>query len=122
EWSEEIPADADIFINCIGKAHDHKGTATETEYYDANYYLVKDIFRAFTAGKASLFIHISSIGAVEELQIDEILTEESVCTPVSFYGKSKLAADKFLLGQKNLSEKKIVILRPAMIHGGGDKG
>ena len=28
-WQENIPDDANVFINCIGKAHDHKGTATE---------------------------------------------------------------------------------------------
>ena len=121
-WQENIPDDADVFINCIGKAHDHKGTATEHDFYFANYELVKVIFEEFLKSNAQLFIHISSIAAVEENERTEVLTENSVGHPQSHYGKSKKAAEEYLIKQNLPYGKKLFILRPTMIHGEGDKG
>lgn len=53
---------------------------------------------------------------------EELISEESVCRPVSYYGKSKRKAEEFLLGQQLPEGKKVLILRPSMIHGEGDKG
>lgn len=111
-----------MFINCIGKAHDHKGTATEHDFYFANYELAKVLFEEFLKSNAQLFIHISSIAAVEENERTEVLTENSVGNPQSHYGKSKKAAEEYLLKQNIPLGKKLVILRPTMIHGEGDKG
>lgn len=121
-WQENIPDDANVFINCIGKAHDHKGTATEHDFYFANYELVKVLFEEFLKSNAQLFIHISSIAAVEENERTEILTEDSVGNPQSHYGKSKKAAEDYLMKQNLPEGKKMLILRPTMIHGEGDKG
>lgn len=121
-WESQIPADVDAFINCIGKAHDHKGAATEHDFYFANYELVKVLFEEFLKSNAQIFIHISSIAAVEENERKEVLTEDSVGNPQSHYGKSKKAAEEYLLKQSLPSGKKNFILRPTMIHGEGDKG
>ena len=121
-WQENIPDDANVFINCIGKAHDHKGTGTAQDFYFANYELVKVLFEEFLKSNAQIFIHISSIAAVEENERKEVLTESSVGSPQSHYGKSKKAAEEFLLAQNLPSWKKLFILRPTMIHGEGDKG
>ena len=121
-WQENIPDDANVFINCIGKAHEHNGTATEHDFYFANYELVKVLFEEFLKSNAQIFIHISSIAAVEENERKEVLTENSVGNPQSHYGKSKKAAEEYLLKQSLPSGKKIFILRPTMIHGEGDKG
>ena len=122
DWLSNLSNVADVFINCIGKAHDHKGTATEHDFYFANYELVKVLFEEFLKSNAQLFIHISSIAAVEENERKEVLTEDSVGNPHSHYGKSKKAAEEYLLKQSLPSGKKIFILRPTMIHGEGDKG
>ena len=94
-WQENIPDDANVFINCIGKAHDHNGTATEHDFYFANYELVKVLFEEFLKSNAQIFIHISSIAAVEENERKEVLTENSVGNPQSHYGKSKIAAEEY---------------------------
>ena len=122
EWENHLPTEADIFINCIGKAHDHKGTATEQEFFYTNSEIVKELFSEFLRSGAGLFIHISSLAVVEENERAEVITEVSECKPESFYGKSKKAGEDFLLKQKLPSDKKLVILRPSMIHGEGDKG
>lgn len=120
-WKNNI-GEADTIINLIGKAHDHKGTATESDYYYVNVGLLKDIFKEFINSAASLFIHISSLAAVEEYESNHPLDEEAACNPFSFYGKSKREAEKWLLAQPLPANKKIIIIRPPMVHGPGDKG
>lgn len=122
DWNNSIPKNVEIFINLIGKAHDHKGTATENDYYFANVELTKHIFQEFVRSDSKLFIHISSIAAVEEFESESPLKEQTNSNPVSIYGKTKREAEKWLLEQKLPDHKKVIILRPAMIHGPGDKG
>ncbi|MDR6548097.1 nucleoside-diphosphate-sugar epimerase [Chryseobacterium rhizosphaerae] len=122
DWNNSIPKNVEIFINLIGKAHDHKGTATENDYYFANVELTKHIFQEFVKSDSKLFIHISSIAAVEEFESESPLKEQANSNPVSIYGKTKREAEKWLLEQKLPDHKKVIILRPAMIHGPGDKG
>lgn len=122
DWKNDIMSTTDVFINCVGKAHDHRNIATEQDFYHANVYLLKDVFTSFLESNAQLLIHISSIAAVEEKQRTEIITEISISNPLSFYGKSKRIGEEFLLEQLSKTNKKIIILRPSMIHGEGDKG
>ncbi|WP_312323098.1 NAD-dependent epimerase/dehydratase family protein [Soonwooa sp.] len=114
--------DSDIFINLVGKAHDHKGTATEADYFYANLDLAKEIFNEFIQSNAKLLIHISSLAAIEEFESNNPLSESKKANPQSYYGKSKRAAEEWLLAQDLPQNKKIVILRPPMVHGPGDKG
>ena len=120
-WKEELN-DSDVIINLIGKAHDHRGEATERDFYYANEELVKEIYQVFISTKTKLLIHISSIASLEEEGSPKELSEIDVVNPKSFYGKSKRAAEVFLLSQELPEGKKIIILRPPMVHGPGDKG
>lgn len=121
DWRESIVG-ACAIINLVGKAHDHSGTATKQDYYYANLELTKEIFKSFIESNASLLIHISSIAAVEEFESINPLTEYNDCHPVSWYGESKRAAEKWLLNQEIPDGKKLIIIRPPMVHGPGDKG
>lgn len=120
-WEEQI-IDATVLINLVGKAHDHKGEATGAEYDYVNVDLTKKVFRGFLDSSATLMIHISSLAALEEFESSDPLKESDNCNPISWYGKSKRAAEEWLLSQELPSEKKLVIIRPPMIHGPGDKG
>src|SRR5690606_31068006 len=113
---------ASAIINLVGKAHDHLGTATKEDYYFANFELTKEVFQSFIDSDAELLIHISSIAAVEEFESITPLTEDSNCSPISWYGESKRAAELWLLEQKLPENKKLIIIRPPMVHGPGDKG
>lgn len=121
-WENDIEDSSNIFINLIGKAHDHKGTATEDDYYFVNVELTKQVFEVFKKSNAKLFIHISSLAALEEFKSTKPLEEDDYCRPVSFYGKSKRQAEEWLLEQELPIDKKIIIIRPPMVHGPGDKG
>lgn len=107
-------------IHLAGKAHDLQGTSNDTEYYDVNYELTRQLYDQFLQSKAEKFIYISSVKAVADT-VEGVLTEEVLPNPVTAYGKSKLMAENYILA--NLpADKKVYILRPCMIHGPGNKG
>ena len=86
-------------VHLAGKAHDLKNVSDPQSYFDINVGLAEKIFNAAN-GKVPRFIYFSSSKAAD------------ADTP---YGKSKLAAEQFLAGRA-------IVLRPAMIHGPGNKG
>ncbi len=112
----------DIIINLIGKAHDHENKATEIEYYNANVKMAAQLYTFYENSSASLFIHISSMAAVTEIESDVIITESTLPYPFSTYGRTKLMGEQVLIAANLSGNKKLVILRPTMIHGPGDKG
>ena len=120
-WKNQL-VQSDVIINLVGKAHDHNGEATEDDFYYANVELTKQIFDTFVQSGAKLFIHISSVAALEELESNIHLQEDDNCNPSSYYGKSKRTAEQWLSRQEKVNGKKVIILRPPMIHGLGDKG
>lgn len=121
-WQKDIVAKTEVFINLIGKAHDLKATATVEEYHYANVELTQLLFATFKNSEAKLFIHISSLAALEELESLKPMVETDNCNPISLYGKSKREAEIWLLKEDLVSDKKLVIIRPPMVHGPGDKG
>jgi nucleoside-diphosphate-sugar epimerase len=110
----------DAIIHLAGKAHDLKGTANDSEYYDVNYELTKKLYDQFLQSKAEKFIYISSVKASADT-VEGVLTEDVLPNPVTAYGKSKLMAENYILAQLP-ADKQVYILRPCMIHGPGNKG
>ena len=89
----------DAVVHLAGKAHDMKKVSSEQSYFDINVGLTEKIFNASNR-KVAKFIYFSSSKADAN---------------GNAYGRSKLAAEKFLDGRA-------IVLRPAMIHGPGNKG
>jgi nucleoside-diphosphate-sugar epimerase len=121
-WKININNEANVFVNLIGKAHDHNGLSSEQDFFYANYELTKEVFQAFLDSKACLFVHLSSIAALEEESYDRILDESKISNSKSPYGRSKRKAEEFLLNYELPEGKKVVIIRPTMVHGPNDKG
>lgn len=119
--NNETKNNVEIFIHLAGKAHDLKNISNEHEYFSTNYELTKKYFNKFLLSNATTFIYLSSVKAAAD-SISTILTEEHKPQPQTAYGKSKLAAENYLLSYKNKIQKRIIILRPCMIHGPGNKG
>jgi nucleoside-diphosphate-sugar epimerase len=121
-WSHEVKQSSfTTYIHLAGIAHDLNNKNGDQVYYEVNYELTKKLFDCFLEDKQSeLFIFFSSIKAASD-QPKSIVTEETEPSPKTVYGKSKLLAENYIL--KNLPpNKKVIILRPAMIHGPGNKG
>jgi nucleoside-diphosphate-sugar epimerase len=110
-----------VVIHLAGKAHDLKKTSNPDDYYQVNTELTKNVFDAFLASEAKIFIILSSIKAVAD-QVVGSLTEEHIPNPITHYGKSKLLAEQYILSEEIPEGKRIYILRPCMIHGPGNKG
>ncbi|NEW78110.1 MAG: NAD-dependent epimerase/dehydratase family protein [Gelidibacter sp.] len=118
-FEKEIAYDA--IIHLAGKAHDLKKTSNDNDYFEANFELTKKLFDAFLKSDAQKFIYISSVKAVADTVVG-VLTEEVKPNPITAYGKSKLAAENYILSHELPATKKVFILRPSMIHGPGNKG
>jgi nucleoside-diphosphate-sugar epimerase len=108
-------------IHLAGKAHDLKKTSKPEEYYQVNTDLTKNVFNAFLASDAKVFITLSSVKAVAD-EVHGELTEEHIPVPITHYGKSKLLAEQYILSKEIPEGKRVYILRPCMIHGPGNKG
>jgi nucleoside-diphosphate-sugar epimerase len=108
-------------LHLAGKAHDFKKSFNPNEYYQVNTELTKEVFDAFLASNAKVFITLSSVKAVAD-EVSGFLTEDQVPNPITHYGKSKLLAEEFILSKVIPEGKRVYILRPCMIHGPGNKG
>ncbi len=112
---------ANIVIHLAGKAHDLKKVSVPDEYYKVNTDLSKEIYDAFIASNANVFITLSSVKAVAD-QVEGELLEDVTPNPLTHYGKSKLLAEQYIMSKPIPTGKRVYILRPCMIHGPGNKG
>lgn len=118
----------DAIIHLAGKAHDTKNKSAADVYFKVNTDLTKKIFDYFTDHpEIKKFIFFSSVKAAVDKVPGDILTEEVTPCPVGPYGESKVKAEEYILEQikrkPQLYEgRDIIILRPCMIHGPGNKG
>lgn len=112
---------AKAFVHLAGKAHDLKNISNENDYFEANTVLTKKLFDQFLKSECKIFIYMSSVKAAADVVAD-VLTEDVTPNPVTVYGKSKLAAENYILSKKIPEAKRVYILRPCMIHGPNNKG
>lgn len=109
------------FIHLAGKAHDFKKTTNEKAYFEGNTALTKKVFNQFLESDCEIFIYMSSVKAAADT-VTGVLDETVIPNPITAYGKSKLAAEQYILSQKIPAQKRVYILRPCMIHGPNNKG
>ena len=117
----QLNSDADAIIHLAGKAHDTKNTSEESTYYQINTELTKALFDKFLQSDIKDFIFFSSVKAAADT-VEGVLTEDTEPNPQTAYGKSKLQAEEYLLSKVLPVGKRLIIIRPCMIHGKGNKG
>jgi nucleoside-diphosphate-sugar epimerase len=108
-------------IHLAGKAHDLKNTSEDKDYFEVNTELTKRLFDQFLVSDCEIFIYMSSVKAVADF-VDGVLTEDVIPNPKTVYGKSKLAAEVYILSKEIPKNKRVYILRPCMIHGPNNQG
>ncbi len=116
-----IPYATSHVIHLGGIAHDFNHTYKEEDYFRVNTIWTQELFDQFLLSNASTFIFFSSIKALSD-HAEVELTEELEPNPGSIYGKSKLLAEQYILSKLVPDNKRVIILRPSMIHGDGNKG
>jgi nucleoside-diphosphate-sugar epimerase len=109
------------FIHLAGKAHDLKNTSEDSIYFEVNTKLTKKLFDQFLESTCEVFIYMSSVKAAAD-SVEGVLTEDVIPKPKTVYGKSKLAAEVYILSKEIPINKRVYILRPCMIHGPNNKG
>jgi len=109
------------FIHLAGKAHDLKKTSEDAAYFEINTELTKKLFDHFLESDCEVFVYMSSVKAAAD-RVDGVLDEDTIPKPKTVYGKSKLAAESYILSKEIPSNKRVYILRPCMIHGPNNKG
>ncbi len=119
--NQQFDLKADVIIHLAGKAHDLKRVSQPSDYYEANFELTKQLYDAFLASEATVFIFMSTVKAVAE-EVEGILTEDAVPNPKTHYGIAKQHAEQYILSKEIPNGKRVYILRPCMIHGPGNKG
>lgn len=124
EQLKDIPH-TDAIIHLAGKAHDTKDISLENSYFEINTGLTQKVFDYFLQSEARTFVFFSSVKAAADSVEGDILTEEIIPKPIGPYGESKIKAEEYILTQSRelkIGNKRIFILRPAMIYGPGNKG
>ncbi len=113
--------DGEVIIHLAGIADARNNYISREDYFTVNTELTKKVFDAFVDSPAKKFIILSSVKAVTETY-DGVITENLTEDPTSLYGKSKLAADQYLLAASLPPGKLVYVLRPTIITGPGVKG
>ena len=117
---EPLNLDCDIVIHLAAIADTRKKDITYKEYFEVNANLAIKVFDAFLVSSARKFIFLSSAKAITEFS-STVITEEFMEQPQTFYGRSKLAADRYISNCVLPPDKQVYILRPPLITGYGVK-
>lgn len=121
--NDRLP-DVDAIIHLAGKAHDTKNKSAADIYFKVNTELTKKVYDYFLSHKEiKKLIFFSSVKAAVDKVPGDILTENITPCPVGPYGESKVKAEEYILANLDKADgREVVILRPCMIHGPGNKG
>lgn len=120
--------EVDAIIHLAGKAHDTNNQSATDIYFKVNTDLTRKMFDYFTAHSSiKKFIFFSSVKAAVDKVPGKILTEDVIPCPVGPYGESKVKAEEHILNELKSNpdaykDRDVIILRPCMIHGPGNKG
>lgn len=118
-WREKDFSEYDTVFHVAGIAHQKETQENAELYYKINRDLAFDTAVKAKTDGVKQFIFLSSM-SVYGLETG-VITKETVPTPKSNYGKSKLQAEELLNGLADETFK-VAILRPPMVYGKGCKG
>lgn len=125
-WNKEslIPAllGIDVIIHLVGRAHiiSDKSENSDELFKRINVDLTKILLEAVKEASVKRFVYISSVLAMG-LSRNDILTETSICKPVTAYGRSKLEAENIIKEFSSKSKIDYTILRPPLVYGPRNK-
>lgn len=118
-WAEfSIIPDMDVVIHLAGKGAETIDFDQSLDYFEKNVGLTRCIFEWFQKTNAKQFYFLSSVKVIGNQKDGVELTEELEPKPFGPLGESKLLAEQYLQ-KKWLLDKKVYILRCALLHGKG---
>jgi nucleoside-diphosphate-sugar epimerase len=99
----------DLIYHLAGEVYSRK----KNDYYNGNILATRNLLEACKEKGTKRIIFLSSIGVYKPVTTKTLLTEESECEPITFYGKTKLDAEG-LVKKYNIPW---VIVRAPVIYG-----
>lgn len=123
EWKKKDFSEYDVIFHVAGIAHGRVKENTEEgrkQYFAVNRDLAYQLALKAKAEGVSQFIFMSTM-AVYGGNKEQRITKDTIPSPSSAYGESKLQAE-WLIGELEENQFKVAILRPPMIYGEGCKG
>lgn len=106
-------SDVGAVLHCAALVHQKQEHSYE-KYHEVNVEYPVDLAKLAKANGVRQFVFISTIAVYGE--DEKVLSENSVCNPVTHYGKSKLEAEKQLM---ELNDEDFILstIRPPMVYG-----
>jgi len=105
----------DYLIHCAALVHKNSPDLSFNNFMKVNYEGTKNIFDSVVENKSNSefkgAVFFSTIEVYGGEGRDEVIFEGDNCQPITFYGKSKLAAEKYLLKLNREYKLPITILR-----------
>lgn len=114
EWKKMDFSKYDTILHVAAIVHQKEQPEMEALYYAVNTKLTEELADKAKAERVRQFVFLSTM-SVYGMTMGQI-TEETECTPITFYGKSKLAAERYLCEQRS-DTFKVAVIRPPMIYG-----
>ncbi len=110
--------DVDVVFHlaALARAYEHLG---ENDYAETNVAGTKNLLEAFKEHKIGKFVYISSIEAVGGTS-GKPLTEESPCSPIGIYGKTKREGEILVMEYFKKHNMPNCVIRIPMIYGPGN--
>lgn len=99
----------DIVYHLAGEVYSRR----KDDYYKGNVLATRNLLEACKEKSVKRIIFLSSIGVYKPVTTKTLLTEESECEPITFYGKTKLDAEELI--KKNYIPW--IIVRAPVIYG-----
>lgn len=118
-WREKSFSGCDCIFHVAGIVHIKETKKNAHLYYDVNRDLPIEVARKAKSEGVKQFVFLSSM-SVYGKDIG-VITKDTIPSPKSDYGKSKLQAEA-LLREIEDNSFKVVVLRPPMVYGEGCKG
>ena len=110
----------DYLIHCAALVHKNSPDLSLDNFMKINFEGTKNIFNSVVGDKSNSgfggAIFFSTIEVYGGEGRDKVISEDDECKPITFYGQSKVAAEKYLLKLNKESKLPIIVLRLAPVY------